>query len=183
LNLEEQARMLANRVRKSFRKLQPRFERESIGAFRLYDRDIPEIRAAVDWYEGHLVVAEYEREQTRRLPWLETMGKAAAEALAVPQDRLHLKTRRPGGKYDRLSSTERRLVVRERDLRFHVNLDDYIDTGLFPDHRQTRGVESSSTSSPTPAASPAPPRREEPRRRPAWTAPGRTWTGRRTTSS
>jgi 23S rRNA (cytosine1962-C5)-methyltransferase len=138
LNLEEQARMLANRVRKSFRKLQPRFERESIGAFRLYDRDIPEIRAAVDWYEGHLVVAEYEREQTRRLPWLETMGKAAAEALAVPQDRLHLKTRRPGGKYDRLSSTERRLVVRERDLRFHVNLDDYIDTGLFPDHRQTR---------------------------------------------
>jgi 23S rRNA (cytosine1962-C5)-methyltransferase len=138
LNLEEQARMLANRVRKSFRKLQPRFERENVGAFRLYDRDIPEIRAAVDWYEGHLVVAEYEREQTRNLPWLETMGRAAAEALAVPEDRLHLKARRPGGNYGRLARTERRLVVRERDLRFHVNLDDYIDTGLFPDHRDTR---------------------------------------------
>ena len=54
--------MLANRVRKNFRKLHPRFERENIGAFRLYDRDIPEIRAAVDWYEGHLVIAEYQRE-------------------------------------------------------------------------------------------------------------------------
>jgi len=130
--------MLSNRVRKSFRKLHPRFERESIGAFRLYDRDIPEIRAAIDWYEGHLVVAEYERQQTREIPWLEAMGRAAAEAQGVPGERLHLKTRRPGGKYDRLARTNRRLTVRERDLRFHVNLDDYIDTGLFPDHRDTR---------------------------------------------
>jgi 23S rRNA (cytosine1962-C5)-methyltransferase len=138
VSLEEQARMLANRVRKSFRKLHPRFEALSIGAFRLYDRDIPEIRAAVDWYEGHLVVAEYEREQTRGAPWLTTMGRAAGEALAVPPERIHLKVRRSGGKYPRLSRRNRRLIVRERDLRFSVNLDDYIDTGLFADHRDTR---------------------------------------------
>lgn len=130
--------MLANRVRKSFRKLHPRFERLSIGAFRLYDRDIPEIRAAVDWYEGHLVVAEYEREQTRGAPWLPTMARAAGEALSVPPERIHLKVRRSGGKYPRLSKTQRRLIVRERDLRLWVNLDDYIDTGLFADHRDTR---------------------------------------------
>jgi 23S rRNA (cytosine1962-C5)-methyltransferase len=138
VRLEEQARMLANRVRKSFRKLHPRFERLSIGAFRLYDRDIPEIRAAVDWYEGHLVVAEYEREQTRGAPWLSTMARAAGEALSVPPERIHLKVRRSGEKYPRLSRTDRRLIVRERDLRFWVNLDDYIDTGLFADHRDTR---------------------------------------------
>ncbi len=130
--------MLANRVRKNFRRLHPRFERQGIGAFRLYDRDIPEIRAAVDWYEGHLVVAEYERRQTRGAPWLETIARAAAGALSVPPDRLHLKVRRSGRKYPRLSRTDRRLIVRERDLRFWVNLDDYIDTGLFADHRDTR---------------------------------------------
>src|SRR5207237_2348580 len=93
LNLDEQARMLANRVRKNFRKLQPRFEQRRIGAFRIYDRDIPEIRAAIDWYEGHLVAAEYAREQTAGLPWLETMARAAAEALEVPWARVHLKKR------------------------------------------------------------------------------------------
>ena len=91
--------MLANRVRKNFRKLHPRFERQGIGAFRLYDRDIPEVRAAVDWYEGHLVVAEYAREQTRAVPWLETIARAAAGALSVPPERLHLKIRRSGAKY------------------------------------------------------------------------------------
>ena len=71
MNLAVQAEMLANRVRKNFRKLHPRFEKRRIGAFRVYDRDIPEIRAAIDWYEGHVVIAEYAREQTEALPWLE----------------------------------------------------------------------------------------------------------------
>jgi 23S rRNA (cytosine1962-C5)-methyltransferase len=139
VNLDAQARMLANRVRKNFRRLKARFDRENVGVFRLYDRDIPEIRAAVDWYEGHLVVAEYAREQTRGAPWLSTMAGAAAEALSIPKERLHLKTRQSGQKYGRFARTDRRLVVRERDLRFWVNLDDYIDTGLFADHRDTRG--------------------------------------------
>jgi len=138
VNLDAQAKMLANRVRKSFRKLQPRFEQRSIGAFRIYDRDIPEIRAAIDWYEGHLVVAEYAREQTSKIPWLETMARAAAEALEVPWERVHLKRRRAGQKYERLARTNQRLEVREGDLRFLVNLDDFIDTGLFADHRETR---------------------------------------------
>jgi 23S rRNA (cytosine1962-C5)-methyltransferase len=138
VKLEEQARMLANRVRKNFRKLHPRFERQGIGAFRLYDRDIPEVRAAVDWYEGHLVVAEYAREQTRGAPWLETIARAAAEALSVPSERVHLKIRSSGAKYPRLARTGKHIEVRERDLRFLVNLDDYIDTGLFSDHRETR---------------------------------------------
>ena len=58
MKLERQAQMLADRTRKSFRKLHPRFQQRGVGAFRLYDRDIPEIRAVVDWYEGHLVIAE-----------------------------------------------------------------------------------------------------------------------------
>jgi 23S rRNA (cytosine1962-C5)-methyltransferase len=138
VNLARQQEMLANRVRKNFRNLQPRFERRRIGAFRIYDRDIPEIRAAIDWYEGHLVVAEYAREQTERLPWLAAMGDAAARALEVPPANVHLKKRRAGEAYPRLARENRRIPVREGDLAFLVNLDDYIDTGLFPDHRETR---------------------------------------------
>ena len=138
MNLDEQARMLTNRVQKTFRKLRPRMEQRRIGAYRLYDRDIPEIRLAIDWYEGHLVIAEYARDQTSKLPYLETMGRAVAEALAVPLSNLHLKRRRTGEKYERLARKNERLEVREGDLRFLVNLDDYIDTGLFADHRETR---------------------------------------------
>jgi len=138
-----QAEMLANRVRKNFRRLHRDFERQEIGAFRVYDWDVPEIRAAIDWYEGHLVVAEYERAQTRDLPgWLEAMGSAAAAALDVPAARVHLKKRRTrpaaGQRYGRLGRSGERIAVRERGLRFWVNLDDFIDTGLFPDHRDTR---------------------------------------------
>jgi len=143
MDTPRQAEMLANRVRKNFRRLHRPFEREGIGAFRVYDWEVPEIRAAVDWYEGHLVVAEYERTQTRESPgWLEAMGRAAAAALEVPQGRIHLKRRRTrparGQRYERLGRAGQRLAVRERGLRFSVNLDDFIDTGLFPDHRETR---------------------------------------------
>jgi 23S rRNA (cytosine1962-C5)-methyltransferase len=72
---EHQAAMLANRVKKRFKHLYKRFARQNIDVFRLYDGDIPEIRAAVDWYAGHLVIAEYMRRQS--VPeWLPMMGAA-----------------------------------------------------------------------------------------------------------
>ncbi|NNG01706.1 MAG: methyltransferase [Desulfobacteraceae bacterium] len=137
----DQSRMLANKARKRFRHLHKRFARQQIDVFRLYDWDIPEIRATVDWYAGHLVIGEYTRKQSTP-DWLPMMGKAVAEALMVPVDKIHLKTRfygkADGKRYERLDYTDRSIVVRERDLRFHVNLWDYVDTGLFSDHRNTR---------------------------------------------
>lgn len=143
MNVARQAEMLANRVRKTFARLHPRFERRGIGAFRLYDRDIPEIRAAIDWYEGHLVVAEYARRQTDEAPgWLPAMADAVAAALGVPAERVHLRRRRTrparGPRYERLGPAGRPLEVREGDLRFLVDLDARLDTGLFADHRETR---------------------------------------------
>lgn len=136
------AEMLSNRVKKTFKHLHSNFEKRQIGAFRLYDWEIPEIRAVVDWYEGHLVVGEYVREQTEGTGWLETVGAALAEALQVPAEKLHLRRRstRPkaGERYTRLAETGERLIVREGEQRFWVDLDSYLDTGLFSDHRETR---------------------------------------------
>lgn len=138
----EHAEMLANRVRKTFRRLKPSFDRRRIEAFRLYDRDIPEVRAVVDWYAGHAVLGEYERAQTGGGVYREALARAVAGALDLPPERVHVKARRTrpaaGERYQRLARGEQRLEVREGDLRFWVNLDDYLDTGLFADHRETR---------------------------------------------
>jgi 23S rRNA (cytosine1962-C5)-methyltransferase len=136
-----QAEMLANKAKKRFRHLHKRFVRQNIEVFRLYDWDIPEIRAVVDWYAGHLVVGEYIRSQSTP-EWLPMMGAAVAAALDVPPENLHLKERvygtADGQRYPRLDTTHRTFVVSERDLKFHVNPWDFVDTGLFGDHRDTR---------------------------------------------
>lgn len=136
-----QAGMLANKVKKRFKHLRKRYAGQNIEVFRLYDWDIPEIRAAVDWYAGHLVVAEYTRKQSSP-EWLPMMGAAVAEALNVPPENVHLKKRfmggREGSRYERLDYTDQKIIVSERDLNFYVNLCDYVDTGLFSDHRDTR---------------------------------------------
>ena len=138
---DHQADMLANRVKKRFKHLHKRFARQNIQVFRLYDWDIPEIRAVVDWYGGHLVIGEYMRRQS--VPaWLPRMGAAVARALDVPVGRLHLKQRwagrQDGKRYERIDHTDRKIVLAERDLKFMVNPYDYVDTGLFADHRDTR---------------------------------------------
>ena len=143
MGLPEQAEMLGNRLKKTFKRLHQPFEKRSVGAFRLYDRDIPELRLVIDWYEGHLVVAEYARTQTDAQPgWLAFMGQAAAQALGVPAEKLHLKTRRTrpeaGLRYAKAEVAPVRLAVREGPLRFWVELEERIDTGLFADHRETR---------------------------------------------
>ena len=136
-----QGEMLANKVRKRYKHLRKRYARQNIEVFRLYDWDIPEIRAAVDWYAGHLVIAEYTRRQSTP-EWLPLMGEAVARALEVPPEKVHLKERhagiKDGKRYERLDHTDEKIVMRERDLKFYVNPYDYIDTGLFSDHRNTR---------------------------------------------
>jgi len=136
------AGMLANRVRKRMSVLEKGFRREGIEAFRLYDWDIPEVRAVVDWYAGHLVIGEYVREQ-HGPDYLPALAEAVGTALGVPPERRHLRRRRTGRpedgpRYVPLGEGGEHMRVRERDLVFLVNLEDRLDTGLFPDHRETR---------------------------------------------
>lgn len=138
-----QAEMLANRVKKRFQHLSKRFARQNIEVFRLYDWDIPEIRAVVDWYGGHLVIGEYLRKQSTP-QWLPLMADAVAGILGVPPEKVHLKARiagkQDGRRYRRLDHTDKKIVVKERDLQFYINPYDFVDTGLFADHRDTRAM-------------------------------------------
>ena len=139
--VQHHAEMLANRVKKNYARLKKRFRKQKIDVFRLYDWDIPEIRAVVDWYAGHIVIAEYERKQTGS-DWLPAMAKAVAETLAVPMDLVFMKRRRTGKadghRYEQMDNRNVTLWVNERDLQFKVNLSDRVDTGLYSDHRDTR---------------------------------------------
>ncbi|MBS0200545.1 MAG: bifunctional 23S rRNA (guanine(2069)-N(7))-methyltransferase RlmK/23S rRNA (guanine(2445)-N(2))-methyltransferase RlmL [Proteobacteria bacterium] len=149
--LNEGAQMVANRLRKTLKQSKSWRERDGISCWRAYDADIPEYAAAIDAYtdadsgERWLHVQEYaapadipEALARRRLGDLLT---AAREVFELPRERVVLKTRRigkGGSKYGQFDQRGERLVVREGRARVLVNLFDYLDTGLFLDHRPLR---------------------------------------------
>ncbi|MGJ7902299.1 bifunctional 23S rRNA (guanine(2069)-N(7))-methyltransferase RlmK/23S rRNA (guanine(2445)-N(2))-methyltransferase RlmL, partial [Lysobacter sp. 1R34A] len=150
--LSEGAQMVANRLRKNLRKLKSWREREGITCFRAYDADLPEYSAAIDVYVSdeaeprtYLHIQEYaapadipEADQRRRR---NELFAAAREVFAVPRERVALKTRsrgKGGSKYGQLDRRGEVLVVREGAARLRVNPFDYLDTGLFLDHRPMR---------------------------------------------
>lgn len=149
--LSEGAQMVANRLRKTLRASKTWREREGIDCFRAYDADIPEYAAAIDVYttadarERWLHVQEYAApadipEDIARKRFGDLLA-GAAEALQVPRERIAIKTRakgKGGSKYGRFQQRGEMLVVREGAARLRVNLFDYLDTGLFLDHRPLR---------------------------------------------
>jgi len=135
------------RLAKRFKHLSKWARRQGIEAFRVYDRDIPEVPLAIDWYAGWLHAAEYDRPHDRteieHEVWLDRMLEAAAAELGVPPDRTFLKARRRqrgGEQYQKVDERQALVTVREGGLAFECNLSDYVDTGLFLDHRTTRSL-------------------------------------------
>jgi 23S rRNA (guanine2445-N2)-methyltransferase / 23S rRNA (guanine2069-N7)-methyltransferase len=147
------AQMFANRVRKNLARLGRIARREHVGCWRLYDADMPEYALAVDLYTGAgpdegrrwLFVQEYappatiDPEAARRRR--EEALAVLPEATGVPLQDIRLRTRRrqkDGGQYAKRAASEQFHIVEEGGLKLRVNLDDYLDTGLFLDHRTTR---------------------------------------------
>ncbi len=143
--------MLADRLRKNMKNIGRWARKEGIDCYRLYDADLPEYALAVDLYgEGEEIwahVQEYEAPKTID-PLLaeERLAEALSvipEVLDLGPDRIFLKIRRrQKGKsqYGKLAQTGRFHEVREGDQRFLANFTDYLDTGLFLDHRITRNM-------------------------------------------
>ncbi len=137
--------MLANRVRKNARALRPWAAREQITAYRVFDRDIPELPLLIDWYDGRLHAAELAPTGGGIGPdqaeFVDALVAAAAEALAVPAHRVVLKRRerkKGGTAHDVVPVRSERFVVLEHGMQFGVELAGHLDTGLFLDHRTTR---------------------------------------------
>ncbi|HET8818391.1 MAG TPA: bifunctional 23S rRNA (guanine(2069)-N(7))-methyltransferase RlmK/23S rRNA (guanine(2445)-N(2))-methyltransferase RlmL, partial [Xanthomonadaceae bacterium] len=150
--LSEGATMVANRLRRNQRKLKAWRDREDVACYRAYDADLPEYAAAIDVYatdepepRTFLHVQEYaapadipEDLQRRRLA---DLLAAAREVFDVPREQVAVKTRargRGGSKYGHFDTRGEFVTVREGDVRLRVNLFDYLDTGLFLDHRPMR---------------------------------------------
>ncbi len=142
---KHQAELFSVRLKKRAKHLRRWPTRQGITCFRLYERDIPEIPLVVDRYEDYLHITEYERPHDRdpaqHANWLDLMAETAAAALEIPSPHVFLKQRgRQRGKtqHEKVAETNRRIEVHEGGLKFLVNLADYVDTGLFLDHRVTR---------------------------------------------
>jgi len=151
--LNEGAQMVANRLRKNLKKFKSWRQREDVSCYRVYDADLPEYAAAVDLYqeaEGarrlFLHVQEYAAPAS--IPEADTLRRfnellaAVRQVFAVPHEQVAVKSRargRGGSKYGRMAQQGEFVVVHEHGARLRVNLFDYLDTGLFLDHRPLRG--------------------------------------------
>lgn len=141
----EGALALKNRLEKNRRTLRSWLRRENLQCYRVYDADLPEYASAIDVYGEHLHVQEYQAppsvpEAVAERRFRETL-EVAAGVFGVPLAQVHAKTRRRQRgreQYRKQAQTGRSIVVDEDGLKFLVNLDDYLDTGLFLDHRPMR---------------------------------------------
>ena len=144
------AQMFANRLRKNLQRLDPWALREKIDCFRVYDADMPEYAFAIDLYgrgTRQVYVQEYappktvdqESARERRREVLAVLP----EVLSVPVSQIHSRVRKAqkgSEQYEKRDSQAERHAVQEGGLKFWVNFRDYLDTGLFLDHRLVRGM-------------------------------------------
>ncbi|BCV44955.1 bifunctional 23S rRNA (guanine(2069)-N(7))-methyltransferase RlmK/23S rRNA (guanine(2445)-N(2))-methyltransferase RlmL [Shewanella algae] len=139
------ASAFANRVKKNLKQLDKWARKEGIDSYRLYDADIPEYNVAIDKYLDYVVIQEYaapasipEAVSKRRLT---DVLLSLPGAIGVEPDKIILKTRerqKGTNQYQRLDKEKLELVTQEYGARFKLNLTDYLDTGLFLDHRLIR---------------------------------------------
>ncbi len=145
------AQMFANRLRKNLKELKRWAHREAISCYRLYDADMPEYALAIDLYheaeteQRWVHLQEYEAPKSidpeKSAGRLREALSALPEVLEIPMERLYLKVRRrQKGKaqYEKQATEQQFFEVREGDCKFLINLADYLDSGLFLDHRLTR---------------------------------------------
>lgn len=144
------AQMFANRLRKNLKAANDWAQRESVHCYRVYDADMPEYSFAIDLYgkgdgEQWAYVQEYEAPRTVAQEAARSRRREALavipEVLALPKERIHLRQRRQQkgvAQYEKVGEEREFEDVREGPYRFLVNFHDYLDTGLFLDHRLTR---------------------------------------------
>ena len=136
-----------NRVKKNFAFLKKWAKKENITAFRVYDKDIPQYPCTIDFYAGALVVYQYETPKSQQ-EYIEQDKEKLSQCLTelktffnINADNLFLKARKKQkglNQYEKQEQKEITQIINEGKMKFKVNLSDYLDCGLFLDHRKTR---------------------------------------------
>ena len=145
--LSEEAEALKNRLSKNFDKYSKWAAQLPTEVYRIYESDLPQYAFAIDVYRDHLHIQEYAAPKSisseqSRLHQFELM-RVIGEVLPFKKDNRHLKVRQKqkgSEQYNRQSKRGQRFEVTEQGLKFWVNLTDYLDTGLFADHRKVRSL-------------------------------------------
>ena len=144
-HLSAQAQMLFNRLQKNQSHLQKWAKKKEISCYRVYDADLPEYAYAIDLYNDYAVLQEYAAPasipshvvEKRSLDVIQVVPKAlniAPSKLVVKQR----KRQKGAAQYQKMAQTHNAIVVTEGRAQLKVNLYDYLDTGLFLDHRLLR---------------------------------------------
>lgn len=139
--------MFHNRLQKMWKHYSKPARKQDVFCFRFYDHDLPEFPFAIDFYDDVIHASEYKRrhgmEEEEHERWLNDCKKIIAEVVETGETEVFMKTRQRKegrqGQYDKFGEEKKEKIVREADLKFIINLTDYLDTGLFLDHRITRG--------------------------------------------
>jgi 23S rRNA (guanine2445-N2)-methyltransferase / 23S rRNA (guanine2069-N7)-methyltransferase len=139
-----ETKMLFNRLKKNQARLSPWLKVQGISSFRLYDADLPEFNAVVDVYKDYVHVQEYAPpksvDEQKALSRLQMMVAALAQ-FGFERNKIVLKQRvrqRGSQQYQKLNQDGGRLIGKDGSVQCYLNLYDYLDTGLFLDHRRLR---------------------------------------------
>lgn len=138
--------MFQNRLTKVYKHRSKQAKRMGISCYRLYDKDLPEFPVSIDLYNSRVCVSEYKAKhnltEEEHLDWLEGTVKVIADVLQLNDEQIYTKERRRKSdrqaQYQKTAEQKEFFEVQENELNFLVNLSDYLDTGLFLDHRTTR---------------------------------------------
>ncbi len=144
--ISEKHIMFRNRLTKVYRHLHKQAKHQTVSCYRLYDRDLPEFPLTIELYENNIYVAEYRSKHSltdeEYEQWFQQCIPVISEVFEQPTGNIFIKERkRKSGRFDqykRVAAEEEFFIVKEGGLLFKVNLSDYLDTGLFLDHRITR---------------------------------------------
>lgn len=141
----DNAQMFANRLQKNVKHIAKWARKQDLDCYRVYDADLPDYAVAIDIYGDKVHVQEYappaEIDPQKASQRLDDVMQIVPEILAVKAQHVALKLRqrqRGSNQYEAQAALKQRFVVHENGLQFWVNLTDYLDTGLFLDHRLTR---------------------------------------------
>ncbi len=144
---QDKLQMFQNRLLKVYKHRSKLARRQNISCYRVYDHDLPEFPFSIELYGDKVYVAEYLRrhgmEEEEHDAWLQDCFGIISSVLALSTDAIFIRERRrmshrSDQQYEKIGLQKEYFAVEENGLRFLVNLTDYLDTGLFLDHRITR---------------------------------------------